>query len=141
MRFESYTRVLIFHLAIFVGILICLRERLSTLLSSSNCTIWLRVVFFGTTRKLMFYIFYELTILPVVFIVALHGKQVEKISALYYLAIYTIICSFPFLFLMLRLLSFSTLLPNHHTVFVKTEKVYFLLLMFLVKLPVYGLHF
>jgi NADH-ubiquinone oxidoreductase chain 4 len=52
-----------------------------------------------------FYIFFELSLLPLIFVIMGWGYQVERVSASFYLLIYTLVGSFPLLlvFLILRL--------------------------------------
>jgi NADH:ubiquinone oxidoreductase subunit 4 (subunit M) len=54
-------------------------------------------MFFYGESYLLMYIAYERTLFPVIIIIIFFGGQVEKIRAVYYLTLYALICSSPFL--------------------------------------------
>jgi len=94
-----------------------------------------------------FYMFFELSLLPLMFVILGWGYQVERIQASFYLTIYTIVGSLPLLLVFLFFfqkeslfwvsLSFSSnLLQNAGLVFI----LLFISFSLLVKLPLYGLH-
>uniref|UniRef100_A0A0N4XFT0 NADH-ubiquinone oxidoreductase chain 4 n=1 Tax=Nippostrongylus brasiliensis TaxID=27835 RepID=A0A0N4XFT0_NIPBR len=55
--------------------------------------------FFVSRNILILYIFFELSMFPILIIILGFGAQVEKIGSGYYLLFYARICSFPFLFI------------------------------------------
>ena len=63
------------------------------------------VCFFHSARTLSFYILFEISLLPTLFILLLFGYQPEKLRAGQYLLLYTVLASLPLL------LSLLTLLP------------------------------
>lgn len=93
-----------------------------------------------------FYVFFEFSLIPIIFIVISWGYQVERIRSSYYLIVYTLIGSFPFLLV----LSLSFLLELRlfwgSMVFLRVWEyfLYFFFFIvvfsFLIKLPSYGLH-
>jgi len=93
-------------------------------------------VFFTTSSLLFFYISFELSLLPILFLVLLFGYQPEKLISSLYLLVYTIVCSFPLFLFMVYSISFSTLgfqdIGMTSSVLVTTA--------FLVKSPLYSLH-
>lgn len=60
------------------------------------------VSFFLTGKTLMFYILFELRLIPTLFIVFFFGYQPEKLQASMYLLIYTVISSLPLLLLIIN---------------------------------------
>lgn len=108
-------------------------------------TLWwllLFVVFvvFISTNLFLFYIIFELRLIPILLIILYWGSQPERLSAGLYFILYTRVMSLPYLFFLLKLF------PNRYNFLLRTEKVsrvftILLLLPFLVKMPVLGLHF
>jgi NADH:ubiquinone oxidoreductase subunit 4 (subunit M) len=54
------------------------------------------ISFFARTNILMFFICFELVLLPIILIVLVYGSQPEKIRRLYYAIIYTGVFSISF---------------------------------------------
>lgn len=54
--------------------------------------------FVSTYSLLVFFISYELSLFPVCLIILLEGYQPEKIKAILYLLLYTVVCSAPFFY-------------------------------------------
>ena len=61
------------------------------------------VCFFHSARALSFYILFEISLLPTLFIVLLFGYQPEKLRAGQYLLLYTVLASLPLLLSLLSL--------------------------------------
>lgn len=59
--------------------------------------------FFLSTSAVPLYLFFELSLLPVLFMIFLWGAQPERSSAFYYLIIYRVLRAFPLLFLLFSL--------------------------------------
>nr|YP_009545636.1 NADH dehydrogenase subunit 4 [Cacatua pastinator]AEA36001.1 NADH dehydrogenase subunit 4 [Cacatua pastinator butleri]AYN50554.1 NADH dehydrogenase subunit 4 [Cacatua pastinator] len=108
---------------------------------------------FSTTELMMFYISFEATLIPTLILITRWGNQPERLTAGIYLLFYTLISSLPLLVAVLFLQSQTgtlhlptlkltpySLLPtptNHwSTLFLNTA----LLMAFMVKAPLYGLH-
>jgi len=101
---------------------------------------------FSLKDLLGFFIFFEVSLLPLLAIVIGWGYQLERIQASFYLLIYTIVGSLPFL-VSLVFLSFNYNLFwfnfKVELVFLEFSAFYFLaviLFRFFIKLPVYILH-
>ncbi|BAV58168.1 NADH dehydrogenase subunit 4 (mitochondrion) [Ramazzottius varieornatus] len=93
-----------------------------------------------------FYIFFEISLVPLVFIILGWGYQVERVQAFFYLFLYTMFGSLPLLFFFLLTYSYLSLdwlmlyyLKNYSENFVL---LLFLAMMiaFFIKLPLYGFH-
>lgn len=108
----------------------------SLLFSLVLVTLALVSCFFITTSLLCLYLSFEATLIPVFFIIYIFGYQPEKLSACFWLLLYTLIGSLPLLFFISTTLcvSISGLTrPCQVTVL-------FLSLAFLVKRPLFLLH-
>jgi len=92
--------------------------------------------FLSTYSLLVFFVMYELRLLPVCLLILLLGSQPEKVRSLLYLLLYTVICSAPFLYFSVSnntsLCSGFSSLSTHAILLVCTS--------FLVKSPMYSLH-
>lgn len=86
----------------------------------------------------MLYMFFELSIFPIIVIILGYGSQIEKINSAYYLLFYAAICSFPFLFVYFKRL-FLINFVYFDFVF-SWEIVFVLSLSFIIKFPVFFLH-
>jgi len=87
----------LFYLSIYVVGLVCFCEM-------SFRVLWLRmllgllgVLFFLSTNFFMFYVFFEMSLFPIIFMILIDGVQIEKLSAATYLLFYALGCSLPFL--------------------------------------------
>lgn len=99
---------------------------------------------FLSSHFLILYVFFELSIIPIIMLILLWGYQPERIIAITYLFLYTCLSSIPFLF---RILFFYLKL-KHMSIFVLNSKQTLLpnilkyrrIILFFVKCPVYGVH-
>lgn len=107
----------LFHLVCLALILTCIR-------------------FFLCSKTLTFYILFELSLIPTLFIVFLYGYQPEKLQASMYLLLYTVLSSLPLLLIFInssRYLCFFSASPALWFGLVMT-------LGFIVKTPIYLVH-
>jgi NADH-ubiquinone oxidoreductase chain 4 len=93
---------------------------------------------FFSASIFLFYIVFELSLIPMLLIIIILGIQPERLIASAFFFIYTITVSLPFLFLIVRVLEnyffFSPIVSVSGLIIV-------LIIPFLVKLPLYGVHF
>nr|WAP90820.1 NADH dehydrogenase subunit 4 [Neofoleyellides sp. XM-2022] len=136
--FDSLSYVILSFMSVFVMGFVDLVEFAKGLVFYVYMVIFFSVCFFFSGSLLMMYVFYELTVIFILFSVLGYGYQVEKISACYYLVFYTLFFSFPFLFLYNFLSFFFNFV--YFDFFMSYEFVFFLSLCFLVKFPIYFLH-
>jgi len=92
--------------------------------------------YISTYSLLVFFIMYELSLFPVCLLIILFGYQPEKIKSMFYLLLYTVVCSAPFLYSIIMLNNrvrsgFSSLSPYARCL---------VCLSFMVKSPLYTLH-
>ena len=92
-------------------------------------------VFFSVDRFLFFFIFFELSLIPTYYLI-ISGGTPERMLAGKYLILYTFIGSVP---LLISVLIFGV---DRYKIRVslKSFKLYFLILAFLIKLPVFFFH-
>lgn len=94
---------------------------------------------------ILFYIFFEISLFPLVAIIIIWGYQVERIQARFYLFFYTMVGSFPFLIILLYFYLLYGFFNWNRFVFLKRSwkhfyLVWILIFRFFIKLPVYGVH-
>jgi len=92
--------------------------------------------FLSTYSLLVLFITYELRLFPVCLLILLLGYQPEKVSSTYFLLLYTVVCSAPFLY-------FSVSSNSSLATGLSSISAYSRLLVctsFLVKSPMYTLH-
>ncbi|YP_637006.1 NADH dehydrogenase subunit 4 (mitochondrion) [Nipponia nippon] len=104
---------------------------------------------FSTTELMLFYISFEATLIPTLVLITRWGNQPERLSAGIYLLFYTLISSLPLLITILHLhtqtgtlhLTMLKLIPpTLNNTWTGTLSGLALLMAFMVKAPLYGLH-
>ena len=99
------------------------------------------VLFFYTRNLLAFFIFFEALILPILLIIIGRGYQYERLSARFYILLYTAIFSLPFfIFLLLIVAKNNCLFIKLYRTITFSLIIFFLFLPFMAKLPVFFLH-
>nr|YP_009305768.1 NADH dehydrogenase subunit 4 [Heteralocha acutirostris]ANT45584.1 NADH dehydrogenase subunit 4 [Heteralocha acutirostris] len=104
---------------------------------------------FSASELMLFYISFEATLIPTLILITRWGNQPERLSAGIYLLFYTLVSSLPLLIAILHLhnqlgtLYFPMLKLSHPTAatsWTSLASSLALLLAFMVKAPLYGLH-
>nr|YP_009553842.1 NADH dehydrogenase subunit 4 [Lophophorus impejanus]QAY82114.1 NADH dehydrogenase subunit 4 [Lophophorus impejanus] len=107
------------------------------------------ILAFSATELMLFYISFEATLIPTLILITRWGNQPERLSAGIYLLFYTLISSLPLLISILYLHSKTGTLhlpilklthPNPSTSWTGLLFSLALLMAFMVKAPLYGLH-
>nr|YP_006460065.1 NADH dehydrogenase subunit 4 [Tetraophasis obscurus]AEH05161.1 NADH dehydrogenase subunit 4 [Tetraophasis obscurus] len=107
------------------------------------------ILAFSATELMLFYISFEATLIPTLILITRWGNQPERLSAGIYLLFYTLISSLPLLISILYLHSKAGTLhlpilklthPNLSTSWTGLLFSLALLMAFMVKAPLYGLH-
>jgi len=117
-----------------------LQLRLVTLLASC-------LLLFIFNRMFIFYISYEFSLFPIIFIIIKWGKYRNRYLRAIFLLLYTSLLAIPFLFVLIRVwkrnITFIFTLTDLLSLNKIIDSFYcrFILIVFAVKLPVYGLHF
>lgn len=135
---ESFIYVLMVYMCFFILLLVVRLEKNYSLLFLSQLLVLVSILFFFSSNLVSLYVFYELSLFPILIMLVGYGSQVEKIGAGYYLLFYTIFCSFPYLYVFFS--SSSYLFFVYFDIFLSWEIFFLLRLSFIVKFPVYFLH-
>nr|ALF03951.1 NADH dehydrogenase subunit 4 [Trichuris trichiura] len=99
----------------------------------------LLAIFFSTDNIFMFYIMFEMSILPIFLIILGWGNQPERLMASNYLLVYTLLFSFPLMIIILLTVNFHN---SFNWQFLEIEPFIWILLMlpFFIKIPIFLLH-
>nr|YP_006883507.1 NADH dehydrogenase subunit 4 [Xenopus borealis]AFN42807.1 NADH dehydrogenase subunit 4 [Xenopus borealis]QEQ13718.1 NADH dehydrogenase subunit 4 [Xenopus borealis] len=107
------------------------------------------IMAFSATELILFYIMFEITLIPTLIIITRWGNQAERLNAGTYFLFYTLAGSLPLLVALLSLYSYTgtlslnllQLLPNHLPSSYANKSWWLAcLLAFMVKMPLYGAH-
>lgn len=135
---DSYSFVLLIIIRIFILGIILLSEKNINLLYLTEILVFICIIFFVPSNIIILYIFFELSIFPILVIILGYGSQIEKINSSYYLIFYAAFCSFPFLFIYFTR-NFN-LVFSYFDFFISWEIFFILRLSFIIKFPIYFLH-
>nr|YP_010981607.1 NADH dehydrogenase subunit 4 [Kalicephalus indicus]UAV84957.1 NADH dehydrogenase subunit 4 [Kalicephalus indicus] len=135
---DSSVYVLLVFMMIFIYGLVMISEKNFNLLMLSGILIILCLMFFISSNMLMLYMFFELSMFPILIMILGFGSQIEKINSGYYLLFYAAFCSFPFLFIYYK--SYFMMSMCYYDFMVSWELFFILSLSFMMKFPVYFLH-
>nr|YP_009651005.1 NADH dehydrogenase subunit 4 [Macropsis notata]AOW43947.1 NADH dehydrogenase subunit 4 [Macropsis notata] len=105
--------------------------------------LFIMVMFFCCLSMFYFYVFFEFSLIPLVFLIMGWGYQPERLLSSLYLFFYTLFGSLPFLFLIIYIYS------NFYTMFFDLINIFdvsfifhfFFIFGFLIKLPMFIVHF
>lgn len=135
---DSFNFILLIFISLFILGIILIREKINNLVLLSEILIIICILFFIPSNIIILYIFFEISIFPILVIILGFGSQIEKINSSYYLLFYAAFCSFPFLFIY-----FNTnflLVFRYYDVLLSWEVFFILSLRFIIKFPIYFLH-
>lgn len=135
---DSFSFVLLVVMRLFILGVVVLSEKNHTLLLLSESLVFICIFFFIPINVIMLYIFFELSVFPILIIILGYGSQIEKINSAYYLLFYATFCSLPFLFVYFKRFFFISLVYFDFNL--SWEIIFVLRLSFIIKFPVYFLH-
>ena len=135
---DSYSFILLIIISLFILGIIVIREKNNNLLILSEILVFICIIFFIPRNIIMLYIFFELSMFPILVIILGYGSQIEKINSSYYLIFYAAFCSFPFLFVYFK--SNFLLVFTYYNFIISWEIFFILSLRFIIKFPIYFLH-
>lgn len=99
---------------------------------------------FSTRNIMFFYIFFEISLIPTLYLIIRWGNQPERLQAGSYILLYTVRASLPLLLLILYLrftcARFRLFILRLRNINLSNELVIILYCAFLVKLPIYRFH-
>nr|UXK95561.1 NADH dehydrogenase subunit 4 [Macropostrongyloides yamagutii] len=135
---DSNVFVLLIFMMMFIYGMVLISEKNFSMLMLSAGLIMICLMFFVSSNMLMLYMFFELSLFPILIMILGFGSQIEKINSGYYLLFYAAVCSLPFLFIYYKS---SFLFTINYFDFIMTWEMFFILsLSFMMKFPVYFLH-
>nr|YP_009130790.1 NADH dehydrogenase subunit 4 [Ibalia leucospoides]AIK21711.1 NADH dehydrogenase subunit 4 [Ibalia leucospoides] len=99
---------------------------------------------FNSINYFMFYFFFEVSMLPTLFLIISWGNQYERMESGIYMLMYTLFASLPMMIILLKIfyISFSMnmILLNNMNLINYIYMYIYLLMIFLVKLPMFMFH-
>ena len=100
---------------------------------------------FRANRILLFYFFFEWSLIPIFFIIIGWGYQIERLKSSFYLLMYTLFASLPLLIIILFIWKFRFTLNIRYLNYLCIIKInnfllIFMFLAFLVKFPIFFFH-
>nr|ARH10740.1 NADH dehydrogenase subunit 4 [Chaetosiphella stipae] len=97
---------------------------------------------FFSNNFMLFYIFYEINLIPIIILIYGWGYQYERFKAGFYLFMYMIFFSLPFFFclIILNKLNFIFMYYYDFSYFLNFFSYIFLIMIFLVKMPLFMFH-
>lgn len=123
---------------IFILGIVIISEKRNNLLILSSILVLVSILFFIPRRIIILYVFFELSIFPILVIILGYGFQIEKINSVYYIIFYAAFFVFPFLFVYFKR---NFLFVLAYFDFLISWEIFFVLsLGFMIKFPVYFLH-
>nr|UFQ24450.1 NADH dehydrogenase subunit 4 [Pingus sinensis] len=137
-NYDSFVFLSLVFLGLYILGVVIFSEKSGPLVYLSELLVLACVLFFVPAGLIWMYIYFELTIFPILIMILGYGSQVEKVGAGFYLLTYTIFCSLPFLLIYFQSGAYWGL--SYFDVLLSWEVALFLCLSFMVKLPVYFLH-
>nr|BAV78635.1 NADH dehydrogenase subunit 4 [Panagrellus redivivus] len=135
---DSLMFVLLVLMSIFILGVVLFSELNDNLIILSILLVLVSILFFYSFNIIMLYMFFELSMFPIMMMILGYGSQIEKINSTYYLLFYASFCSFPFLYIYFNY-DLNFMLPYFDKI-ISWELILFLSLGFMMKFPVYFLH-
>nr|WGU50323.1 NADH dehydrogenase subunit 4 [Laemobothrion sp.] len=132
-------------LTIWVATFLLLRKNSEMMNLSLLLLVVVMSALFMSNSFLNLFIFYEFSLIPTVYLIVGWGYQPERISASLYLFFYTLVFSLPLLgfciYFSLEMWSVFEVLSSESASGISSWASIILLLSFLVKIPLFGIHF
>jgi len=143
---EKLSFIFIF-LVLFIWLLVLFSYKKTLIFYFKNYLSWIflliiRVLLFFIIKNILFFfIFFELSLIPIIIIILGWGYQVERIQARIYLIMYTIFFSLPFFIVLINFIfNNNNFIFNNNNFIFNNFLCLLIILIFLVKFPVYFLH-
>nr|YP_009341846.1 NADH dehydrogenase subunit 4 [Mindarus keteleerifoliae]AKM70087.1 NADH dehydrogenase subunit 4 [Mindarus keteleerifoliae] len=97
---------------------------------------------FFTNNLMIFYIFYEMNLIPIIILIYGWGYQFERFKAGFYLFIYMIFFSLPFFSILIDLNNYNFMFMYYYNYLsdLNLFNYFFLMMIFLVKMPLFLFH-
>nr|YP_665497.1 NADH dehydrogenase subunit 4 [Agamermis sp. BH-2006]ABG38300.1 NADH dehydrogenase subunit 4 [Agamermis sp. BH-2006] len=140
--FENFAILMILSVSLVWISLNFMKMYFKTSIILMNFMWMLMLIFFMTNTIWKFYILFEMNMIPMVLIIMSWGSNMARINSSIYMMLYTFFFSLPVLVIImnnLKFMGFSSLDLNNH--YLNNIFNFMLILMFMVKIPVFGLHY
>lgn len=116
----------------------------SPILIAVFCIFFIFIYLFLITNIINFYIVFEISVIPLIFLVSYWGYSLERVKAIFYIFLFTFSFSFPFLLIVLtiskyvdiNMIAITGAAGEDNTPFL----TFILLCLILVKIPLWSLH-
>jgi len=92
----GYLRFYFSSISLFLTFLVLSYEKALSVSSLFYVTSYISLLYFRVDSLIVLYMAFEVVMVPVLLMVLLWGSQPEKLSSVYYIAVYTGLFSFPF---------------------------------------------
>nr|YP_010736840.1 NADH dehydrogenase subunit 4 [Macropsis hainanensis]WEP24714.1 NADH dehydrogenase subunit 4 [Macropsis hainanensis] len=134
---------LIINLMIFCSYSIFNSKSFTFFLLLNYILLFIMIIFFCCLNMFYFYLFFEFSLIPLVFLIVGWGYQPERLLSSLYLFFYTLFGSLPLLFLIIKIyLLFGSLFFDLINFFnISFIFHFFMIFGFLIKLPMFMVHF
>ncbi len=130
---------------IFISFMFCIRLVSSSLNLVLISMLFICCIVFFTNNMFILYLFYEASLIPILYIIMKWGSYPERSVRSIILLVYTSIFTFPFVYILFTVYTYNnSLVFSLFNSYTYNNSLVFSLLIFLtfaVKLPIYGLHF
>nr|BAV78669.1 NADH dehydrogenase subunit 4 [Steinernema kushidai] len=136
--FDSFSFILLILMSLFILGIVIISEKSFSLIILSELLVFVCILFFIPVNMIIMYMFFELSMFPILVMILGYGSQIEKINSSYYLIFYAAFCSFPFLFVYFK--SNFSFMMVYFDFLLSWEMILILSLSFMMKFPVYFLH-
>lgn len=111
-----------------------------------SITMFILIIFFfifSASNIIIFYTFFEISVIPLIFLVSYWGYSLERVKALFYIFLYTFFFSFPFLLLIIfnvKIIPMDIFNINRNVGQTNILITVSIITILLVKIPIWGLH-
>lgn len=136
----------IISLTVWITFLMLMARRLNNLFQNKIFTFYILIIInllffcFSFNNFIMFYLFFESVLFPIILIIIGWGSQPERVQAGFYMLIYTIFGSLPLLVLIL-MKRISFIIIYNDWLFGEMKWLFILIILgFLVKIPIFLFH-
>ncbi len=139
---EGLRNFSLFFLSVHIFLLFFLLRESFLLIFLTLMLVVFSFLFFFSWGLISFFVFFELSSLPVVVITLIWGRQIEKLRSVYILLFYSFFLGLPILFIFLFFLKKMFFLNLIFIIVIINPIIsFFIILIFFIKFPVYFLHF
>nr|BCD52217.1 NADH dehydrogenase subunit 4 [Strongyloides procyonis] len=136
--FDSYFYVSVCFMSVFVFSLVLFSERHRVIVFFSKVLLIISFFYFFCVNLFYLYVFFELSMIPIIILILGYGYQIEKVNSFFYLVFYTVFFSLPYLFVYFNL--GNSFVYGYFDGFISWEMMFIISMAFMVKFPVFFFH-